>query len=405
MSRARDGRGISPAPVAAWALFGAAVVLMVAGRWLELTVREMSPSQLVEEILTGLAFVGFPAMGALIASRRPRNPIGWILVGIGLAAAATVLSMAFTRHSLVLHDEPTSLAVLAAWLEGWTWYPLIGTIPTFLLLLFPTGRPPSPRWRWLLWLSGAVITAISVAAMLQARLEGEGYSIDNPIGISAIHDAEEFAGPLFVVLLGIVALALASLVVRFRRGSREERQQIRWVAWAAAVFIATSMAGDVLEGRVDVPEILFPITLAGIPAAMAVAVLKYRLYELERIVNRTLVYVALTAILATFYFGFVVALQGLLSPVTQDSDLAVAASTLGVAALFGPIRRRVQAFIDRRFYRSRYDAAQTLERFSTRLRDEIDLDHLTDELVSVVTTTMRPMHASLWLRPSRDLPA
>lgn len=398
MSRARRRRGASLAPVAAWALFGAATATMLLGRWLEFRVRSITSALLFEEIMTGAAFLGFPAMGALIASRRPRNPIGWILVAIGVGAAVMVAAMAFTRHELVLHDNRTPVVVFAAWLESWVWYPLLITIPTFLLFLFPTGRPASPRWRWLLWVAGAFMAVISITAILQARLRGDGYDIDNPIGVATIRDVEEMLAPLFIGILGVVAAALASLVVRYRAGTREERQQIKWVAWAAAIFITTSAAGDLLEGRVEVPTILFPVTLAGIPVSMAVAVLKYRLYELERIINRTLVYVALTAVLAIIYFGLVVALQGMLSPVTSESDLAVAASTLGVAALFGPLRRRIQGFIDRRFYRSRYNAQRTLEHFSSRLRDEVDLEHLSHELVTVVAETMRPRHASLWLR-------
>jgi hypothetical protein len=231
---------------------------------------------------------------------------------------------------------------------------------------------------------------------------GEGpddvLKIDNPVGFLPFADGEEAAGPVFAIFLFGAFFCLVSLIVRFRRGGAEQRQQLKLLMLGAGAFVITAFLGDTY----DLPEILFPLTLWMIPGAIAVAILKYRLYDVDAVINRTLVYGVLTAMLALIYFGIVVLLQRFLDPVTQQSDLAIAGSTLAVAGLFRPLRSRVQAFIDRRFYRRRYDASTTLEGFATRLRDEVDLDSLTQELVTVVGSTMQPKHASIWLRTSPD---
>jgi peptidoglycan/LPS O-acetylase OafA/YrhL len=230
--------------------------------------------------------------------------------------------------------------------------------------------------------------------MLQGKLDIEGHAIDNPIGILPFADGEEAIQPAFLAFFPLMLLSASSLVARFRKAKAEERQQLKLLIWGASIFVVTTILGD----RLDLPEVLFPLTLWMIPAAIAVAILKYRLYDIDAIINRTLVYALLTALLGLIYFGIVVILQQVLSPVTQQSDLAIAGSTLAVAALFRPMRSRVQEFIDRRFYRRRYDATETLETFSARLRDRVDLPSLTDDLVTVVATTMEPAHASIWLR-------
>lgn len=384
-----------------WALWAASAVLMVMGRVVEFGLVEgaaevdVGNSGLAAEIAMALAFLSFPAVGALIASRQPDNSIGWLLCAVGLVAGIGVLSMAWGHFALEDGSDAFG-GTAAAWITGWFWYPLITSIPTFLLLLFPTGHLPSRRWRPVGWIAGGLISTVTVAAMLQEWLVGDSYRVRNPIGIIP-GDVEQRMAPLFLAFIPVIALCAASLLIRFVRGGGHERQQLKWAALAAVVFPTTMTVGDF----VGLPDIIFPLALLMLPAAIGVAILKYRLYDIDVIINRALVYTALTAVLVGVYAGGVLLFRTLLDPITGDNDVAIAASTLGVAALFGPARRKIQAFIDRRFYRSRYDAQQTLEGFAARLRDEVDLEALAVELVQVVADTVHPRHASVWLASGR----
>ena len=380
----------------AWSALALIVVLMVWGAYLwEVTGTSVDGSSL-ENLLTGLAFLSFPAMGALIASRRPANAIGWLLLGIGLIAALLVASMGYAVYGLVTNEQGAPGATIAAWFVAWLWFPLITIIPTFLPLLFPTGSPPSPRWRPVAWFSGAVLAIVSLPAMLEGRLAEGDYNVPNPIGIPSLGDTEEqlftFMGPVLLVLVG---LSLASLIFRYRRGSLQERQQLKWIALAVAVFLVLTILEDGFQLRV--PVLIFPLTLMAIPVSMAIAVLRYRLYDIDRIISRTVAYGVLTAILAGGYLVGVLTLQSLL-PVRDDSPVIVAVTTLGVVAAFGPLRSRLQRVMDHRFNRSRYDAARTIESFGAHLRREVDLESVSLQLVGVVEETMRPSHVSLWLR-------
>lgn len=376
----------------AWSLLAITVVGVVVGQVLERATDSLDGS-LAEEIALLVAFMAFPVVGTLIASRHPRNAVGWLLLGIGLLTAALVVASGYTRYGLVLHpDWNLPATTLGAWIENWAWLPLLSTITTLLFLLFPTGRPPSRRWRPVVWIAGAHISLITVLSMLEEKLRGDGFLIDNPIGISGLGDVEEMS-LLLLPLFPLVLLCASSLIFRYRSASYEERQQLKWVAVAAFLFAVGTTVGEILQ----LPTILFPLFLGALPASIAVAMLKYRLYDIDLIINRTLVYGGLTALLATTYFGIVVLLQGVI-PAAGDSDLTIAGSTLAVAALFRPLRTRLQGFIDRRFYRRKFDAQRTLESFSSRLRDDVDLDHLSADLLGVVRETMQPEHASLWLR-------
>ena len=300
-------------------------------------------------------------------------------------------------------------------LSEWLWVPAVGLVGTYLVLLFPDGRLPSSRWRPLAWLSGAVIVVLSAAILLAPgplqSLEG----VRNPFGLEGapwVADTAYIVLPLFLVC--ILASTL-SLVLRYRGSGGEERQQIKWIAFTASVVgllylmavVASAMfrseetwfaAGSPLW--LDLLSYAALLSFTAIPIAVGFAVLKYRLYNIDLLINRTLVYGSLTAMLVGVYVGSIVLLQGLLRALTgQESQLAIVASTLAVAALFNPLRGRIQGFIDRRFYRRKYDAAKTLEAFSARLRDETDLDALNAELVGEVRETMQPAHVSLWLRP------
>jgi hypothetical protein len=350
----------------------------------------------IEEFFLVGAFMAFPAVGALIASRQPRNAIGWLLLGIGLFVSLGVLGEEWAVYSFITSTTPKPFGTLGAWVATWSWIPLISTIPTLLLLLFPTGRLPSSHlvWRLTLWISALLVLTVSVMTALQETLDVNGLRVDNPVGISGIRDVEENIP--FLVIAPLIALSVASLVVRFVRARGDERQQLKWVAFAAAVFAGGVMISEVFA----LPDILFPLVLATLPTAIAVAVLKYRLYDISVVINKTLVYGSLSAVLAAVYLGLVFVLREAL-PI-GESELSVAASTLAVAALFGPLRRRLQGTIDHLFYRRKYDSAQTVAAFSASLRDEVDLNTLTSDLLVIVDETMRPAHASLWLRETAE---
>ena len=351
----------------------------------------------LENLLTGLAFLSFPAMGALIASRRPANAIGWLLLGIGLIASLLIASMGYAVYGLTTNEQGAPGATLAAWFVAWLWFPLISTIPTFLPLLFPTGSPPSPRWRPVAWLTGALLVIVTLPAMVEGRLAEDDYDVPNPIGIASLGDTEEqlftLVGPVLLLAIG---LSLASLIVRYRRGSILERQQLKWIALAVAVFLVLTILEDGFG--LGVPVLIFPLTLMALPVSMAIAVLKYRLYEIDRIISRTVAYGALTAILASGYLAVILVLQSFM-PVDDDSPLLVAISTLAVVAAFGPLRVRVQRVVDRRFNRTNYDAQQTVDAFGRRIRAEVELESLTRDLTGVIGRTMHPRHVSVWLKP------
>jgi type III secretory pathway component EscS len=288
----------------------------------------------------------------------------------------------------------------------------VGLLGTYLILLFPDGRLPSRRWRPLAWISGAAILSVSAgSALTPGPVEGFP-GIDNPFGLEKYPWVADAAQSLVLLLPVCILASVVSLVLRFLRARGEEREQIKWLAFAASIlglgFSSYVIPGNILPddaGGADplwqnLLEDAVTLSFAGIPMAVGIAVLRHRLYDIDLIINRALVYVSLTVLLAAVYAGGVVGLQAALRSLTgQESTLAVVASTLAIAALFGPLRRRVQAFVDRRFYRRKYDAAKTLDAFSVRLRDETRLDALSDDLVGVVTRTVQPAHASLWLRP------
>jgi hypothetical protein len=335
--------------------------------------------------------IGYSVIGAVIASRLPNQPIGWICCAIGFIAAVDHFAGEYAVYAVLARSEalPGSQAML--WLQSWLWMLFVGLL-VFLLLLFPTGQLPSSRWRPFAWVS---VTMISVAVIWS--------SIISP---DVRPDAPPSPVQLSVMLLGLVA---AASVVVGRRGARGvERQQIKWLLYAGAIFFAgpTFQITVSYVVRVEgswtlwVGNFLGVVSGLGVPVAIGFAILRYRLYEIDLIINRTLVYGSLTATLVALYFVVIVLLQRLFVLLTgQQSTLAVVASTLLIAALFTPFRHRIQSFIDRRFYRRKYDARKTLEAFSAKLRDETDLEALNNDLVGVVRETMQPAHVTLWLRP------
>jgi hypothetical protein len=362
-------------------------------------------------------FLAFTIVGALIASRRPENPIGWICLVAGLFWTLIALDDQYTAYGLATTGVvPFPAAVVA--LSQWLWVPPVGLLSIYLILFFPDGRLPSRRWRPLAWFSGAVMALVSLAIALAPGPLPDLGGVRNPFGLEGypwIADATN----VIPALLPLCTLASAlSLVLRYRRSGSEQREQIKWIAFAGS-FVGLMSLITVVGTLIFAPE--FPdstgtqplwlgvlqdvelLSFAGIPVAVGIAVLRYRLYDIDVIINRTLVYGSLTATLIALYFGGIVVLQRLFVLLTgQQSTLAVVASTLLIAALFNPLRRRIQSFIDRRFYRRKYDARKTLEAFTAKLRDETDFDALNAELVGVVNETIQPAHVSLWLRPDPE---
>jgi hypothetical protein len=388
--------------VVAWTLWA----ISAAGIGLGVAIASWTSAELLEILPLLAGFAAFPMVGAVIAGRRPRNPIGWLFLAIGLLAAVGALGEAYAERAFRRPGPIPPLGVWAAWTQLWFWYPLFAMSTLFTLLLFPSGLP-SRRWRPVLWISVIAVAVVTLMAALDPTIRAAGRTVPNPIGVEGLAPGGDVeSSRVFFVFSAVTGLALVaatvSIFIRFRRARGVERQQLKWFAYAAALLtltIALSAAFPAWEAT-TASQITFGLPVLAIPVACGIAITRYRLYEIDRIINRTIVYGILTALLVGVYVGAAVGLGALARSVTgqENNSLVIAASTLAVAALFGPARRRIQAFIDRRFYRRKYDAAQTLEVFSAKLREQVDLDSLSGELVGVVRESMQPVHASLWLR-------
>ena len=355
-----------------------------------------------------VALIGFPTVGALVASRRPDNRIGWLFCGVGILLALAAFVPQYADYALFAKPGSLPGGRWAAWASSWLDSTFILSV-CLILLLFPTGRLISRRWRPALWLVAASLsTAILNGSIRPGRIRTD-IPVENPLGIEGAKTFLDVVDNVafFVFVLSVLVSAL-SMVLRFRGARGDEREQVKWLAYSAGFLVASFLAANgasALGSFWDkVAGALIGVAFAAIPLSAGIAILRYRLYDIDRIINRTLVYGALTAGLASLYFGIVVGLQAASSSVTRGSDLAVAGSTLVVAALFRPARRRIQTLVDRRFYRSKVDAARTLEDFSARLRREIELESLTAELGVVVERTLQPAHVSLWLRATESGP-
>ena len=325
-------------------------------------------------------------------------------VGVGLLFGVSALAPEYADFTL--YAKPGSLPAVGVfvWSSTWVDTTLFLSI-AFLLLLFPTGKLPSRRWRPALWLAvAAVVLSFMTSAFKPGPVWKDTLNVDNPLGIGALGSLLDTAGTVvWFSFAGTMLLAGASVIVRFRHAHGDERQQLKWISFAALVLVVAFAAGNTTghlgaTGDAVVNGIL-ALALAGIPVAAGLSILRYRLYEIDRVISRTLVYVVLTAILGAAYVGLVLAGQALFSSFAGGSNLAIAVSTLVVAALFLPVRFRVQRFVDRRFYRRRYDAQRTLEAFGARLREQVDLETLQAELRGVVHETMQPVSVGLWVRP------
>ena len=393
----------------AWSLAGLTVPLMVGAvflAWLDRASPWRADGQfsLASMVVAVLGNVPVPVIGALIAARQPRNPYGWLWLASGFTLSFTQLAAAYAFHGLLIAPGTLPLADLAWWLTGAAWFLSFATGP-FALLLFPTGHLPSPKWRIVVWVVvGALLTGLPLGWVVPG-LSGFVPDVANPYGAQGIV-ADVVAGVVIVsVMLIIIAImaSVLSLLLRFRRATGVERQQLKWFTY-----------GAVLVGAVLISDFFY--TLPGVwesvkegiafnmlpPLTIGIAILRYHLYDIDVIIRRTLVYSLLTLALGLIYIGCIVLSRTLVAPLTGGSEVAIVASTLVIAALFNPLRRRIQNVIDKRFYRRKYDAAKILAAFGTTARDETDLERLTAEMLRVVDDTMQPEFVGLWLR---DTPA
>jgi uncharacterized membrane protein YhdT len=355
-----------------------------------------------------LTAISYAPVGALIASRHPENPVGWLLCLYGFVISLSYFSAEYAIYALLAQPDSLPAGEAMAWVFSWM-LPLVIGFSTLSYLLFPTGRLPSRRWRWAVWLTVAfIVVGVLLGAFSSGPLSDLG-PIQNPLGIVSLADI--YSAILYTTFSVLLVAVISSVFVRLRRAGGVEHQQIKWFAYAVAANAIAVVVAYVIPGLIETPLwfervgfALNNIVIPAIPIAIGIAILRYRLYDIDIIINRTLVYGTLTVLLAGLYEGSIVLLQEAFRTLTgQQSGLAIVASTLLIAALFTPFRRRIQSFIDKRFYRRKYDARRTLEAFSAKLRNETDLDALSEDLVGVVRETMQPAHVSLWLHPDPAL--
>ena len=385
----------------AWGIWALTVLAMVLT--LLLAALNASTSSLRNMVFVSLVILAFSTVGALIGSRRPENPIGWLFCSGAFAWILGELALEYGVYALITAPGTLPVGVWAAWFGGWArgmgWFLIVA----FLLLLFPNGRLPSPRWRPVLWGAVGYVGFFTVVIWLSPVSNDTRLAfVRNPLGLE-IEIITFLLELLYLTIPLLLVAGAAAVIVRFRRSGGAERQQLKWFAYAVAVMFILFVLwfSLALAGLVVADALVFTVPLLGLPISVGVAILRYHLYDIDLLVNRTLVYGSLTALLAATYLGGLVLMQGTFRVLTgQESQLAIVASTLLIAALFVPLRRRVQFFIDRRFYRRRYDAVRTLQDFSSRLRERTDLDNLNTALLLVVRETVQPSHVSLWLRPA-----
>ena len=376
----------------AWSSFALALLILAAG----LILRSSDASFF---LLFALIAAPFAVVGVLVASRRPRNPIGWLFLAFAVAAVFAVSADRYASYALVEHPGSLPGGAWVAWTASGIWHPAFGFF-VFSFLLFPDGRLPSARWRPVAWIAAANYLVGGVLGLLWGPLFGEFFPYAEPPFRLPDYFVVEVAFSVFIfVNFALLALSAVSLVLRLRRATGVKRQQLKWFVYAVALFALVFPPSVIVLGDGRLIVFLLPL----VPASAGIAILRYRLFDIDIIINRTLVYGALTVLLATTYGGSVIGLQAVLRVLSgQESTLAVVASTLAIAALFNPLRRRLQRFVDRRFYRTKYDARKTLEAFGSRLREETDLNALSNDLVSVARATVQPAHVSLWLRPDAE---
>jgi uncharacterized membrane protein YcgQ (UPF0703/DUF1980 family) len=387
-------------PWLAWSLWALTVPTTILTLFLA-SLNESSSSSW-DKVLLPVVILAFATVGALVGSYRPGNAIGWLFLCGALLWIVGELTLEYGVYALITDPGALPAGVWAAWFGAWArgtgWFLIV----TFLLLLFPAGKLPSPRWRPVLWGAVGFVVLYTLSSWLTPKTnEVRLTSVSHPLGLEyksmgLLYEFVNITFPLLIVACGM------AVIVRFRRSRGDERQQLKWFAYAVTVMTVVFVIwfSFALAGLIAPSSVMYDVPLIGLPVATGIAILKHRLYDIDVIINRTLVYGSLTATLVALYFGAIVVLQRFFVLLTgQQSTVAVVASTLLIAAMFTPMRRRIQGLIDRSFYRSKYDSRKTLEAFSARLRDETDLNAVSDDLVGVVRETMQPAHVSLWLRP------
>jgi hypothetical protein len=391
----------------AWALCALSLVLTALSLLLLILNLSYPNAHLYEPWLDNtLTAISYAPVGALIASRHPENPVGWLLCLYGFVISLSYFSAEYAIYALLAQPDSLPAGEAMAWVFSWM-LPLVIGFSTLSYLLFPTGRLPSRRWRWAVWLTVAfIVVGVLLGAFSSGPLSDLG-PIQNPLGIVSLADI--YSAILYTTFSVLLVAVISSVFVRLRRAGGVEHQQIKWFAYAVAANAIAVVVAYVIPGLIETPLwfervgfALNNIVIPAIPIAIGIAILRYRLYDIDILINRTLVYGSLTLMLALVYFGGVTATQVVFTALTgqeEQPQLTIVVSTLVIAALFTPLRRRIQSFIDRRFYRRKYDARKTLEAFSAQLRDETDLNALSEDLVGVVRETMQPAHVSLWLRP------
>jgi len=393
----------------AWSLVALSVALLVGGIAYSRAASSAVPdlpfggeTADVSVVANLLTLLTFSVVGAIIASLHPRNAIGWLFCSVGLTIGLNSLAGDYAEYWLAGGTSMRSLGETAAWFSSWLWI-LLTYVPTsFVLLLFPDGRLPSPRWRPVAWGAALGIAGSVVGYALEAGPLEDFPQIANPYGVDGpIVGIVGLAGS--IVATGSLVASAISLIVRMRHAESEQRQQIKWLAYGGTVVVGTFFVSGLINlWNVPVGIVVSNVALLGLPVFTGIAIVKHHLYDIDLLINRTLVYGLLTTMLVAVYVGGIVLSQRVFVGLIGQEELpqlAIVASTLMIAALFAPLRRRIQAIIDRRFYRRKYDAAKMLSAFNARLRDETDLGTLSDDLVGVVKETMQPEHVTLWLRP------
>jgi hypothetical protein len=376
--------------VAVWALWAVSVVFVAIS-----VTSAQSSGDLLGALAQGVAALSFATVGAILASRLPANVIGWLLALGGLSFALMSGAGGLADFGLSVHPGSIPAAIWFAWLSQWIWAPAIGAV-IGLGLVYPTGRLLSARWRGVALAAVLIIALFAFASAVTPWSDGR-FPEQNPLelGSGALTFLDVLLAPAVLIALLVALLAVASLVIRYRRGVSIERAQLRWFAAVAAICLPTLMVGLTLWWPF---YIVANVGFALLPVAIGIAVLRYRLYEIDRLISRTISWAVVTLILGGLFVAVVLVVQALLAPVTRSNELAVAGSTLLVFALFQPLRRRVQRLVDRRFNRSRYDAERTVAAFAERLSDEVDLERLRAEILATVRQTVEPSSISLWLR-------
>src|SRR6266536_3261694 len=394
-----------------WLAWIAWVLFLVITLFSELLTLKNASFELLGDIFYDLVLLIFITIGAFIASHRPENPIGWIICAATLIWSLSDLALEYGVYGLITAPGSLPVGLFGVVGRGIGWF----LIMTFLLLLFPNGHLPSSRWRPLAWLIAGLLTANTIILLLDSNpfinVNSRLAAVQNPLGISGSSVLfDHFNTFINLVLFATIVASITSVIVRFRRARGDERQQLKWLAYGTIMSLLIIVAIIVyIFTNVDIgpfASTLFYLPVLSITISAGIAILRYRLSNIDILINGTLLYGVLTALLALIYFGLVFILQSLVRALAGEisqTPLVIVGSTLVIAALFQPLRRRIQQVIDRRFYRRKYDAAKTVEAFSATLRNELDLSQLREHLITVVQETMQPTYVSLWLRqPERD---